>query len=120
MNIKSKYTCQICKKTINNSKEGWVQWQENDKLQYYGFKVIHHKIYSPNRFIRDNGCYPYINDSKLNDLPLSYFSGIDGMEFLIQMATRKTFDGNPQFVYRNEIDQLFIRLLNIPNFLALS
>ena len=120
MNLKGNYNCQTCNNPIESPKQGWIQWQDNDESQYYGFRIVHHKIYSPYRYTKENGCYPYKSDVKLNDLPLECFYGYDGMAFLISMGMRESINGKSKFVNQREYDKLFFTLFNIPSFTALS
>lgn len=120
MNLEGTYICQTCNKIIHSPQQGWIQWQDNDELQYYGFKIVHHKSYSPLKYKRANGCYLYKNDAKLNDLPLEYFYGPNGIEFLVHMMGRKSKNGKTKFLNPSERSELFMRLYNLPLIEAIS
>ena len=122
MNLKGFYTCQTCNHPILKPDEGWLQWQDNErcedysKLKYYGFKVVHHKTFSPLKNKKVNACYPYKNNTKLNDLPLKNFYGYYGMEYLIHILIKKSPEGLYQLASDIEINNSFIRLYNQPYF----
>lgn len=118
MNYKGIYTCQTCESQIHSPSQGYLQWQENKESQYYDFRIVHHKIYSPLKSTNKNGCYAFKNDSKLNDLPLDWFYGVDGLDFLIRMSMRKTSKGSPIILYRKEFEKLFFRLFKFPFFIG--
>ena len=120
MNFKGIYTCQTCENQINSPKHGYLQWQNNKELQYYDFRIVHHLTYSPLKTKNEDGCYAFKNDEKLNDLPLDWFYGIEGLDFLLKMSMRKTFNGAPKILYRKDFEKLFFRLYNFPFFIGNS
>ena len=48
------YICDYCGELINSTEEGYVEWlsernEETGRYEYHGFKIVHHKPYSPNK-----------------------------------------------------------------------
>ena len=126
MNLHDNLVCETCKNLISKPEEGWLQWQDNGKwqtdtdLRYYGFKIVHHKTFSPLKKIKLGACYPYKNDAKLNDLPLDWFIGHDGMGFLMNKFFRKSSMGMYQLVSFKEANDLFLKLYSVPFFIGKS
>ena len=89
---------------------GWVQWLDNENKQFYGFKITHHKSFSPLEKKTKNGCYFYFKSPDLNDLPLSSFYDIDGMGYLLGMGNRILESGLPQIESRQEFLKILMRI----------
>jgi|TARA_B100001971_G_C17782459_1_gene330433 hypothetical protein len=114
---KTQFLCDKCNKTITNPDEGYVQWLSNEYLQYYGFKIVHHK--SSSSLNNKNGCYFYNNNSDLNDIPLEYFIGDSGLSLMLTFLNEKVKLGKERILDTNEYIE-FIRRLQIPYYEQVS
>ena len=102
--------CDKCNKVIEKVSNGWVQWLDNENKQFYGFKITHHKSFSPLKKKTENGCYFYFKSADLNDLPLSSFYDIDGMGYFLGMGNKILESGLPQIESRREFLKIFMRI----------
>jgi hypothetical protein len=54
------WICDTCGEIIDGPEQGWFEFlRDENNHNAYGFKIVHHKNYSPKRDL--NGCYQYIN-----------------------------------------------------------
>ncbi len=64
--------CDNCGEVINSHNEGWVEWLYPDTKKY-GFKIVHHAEFSPNK--PEGNCYFYNDSIGRQDIYLSDFVG---------------------------------------------
>jgi hypothetical protein len=72
----SEWICDACGEIIREAKEGYIEWQKADGKKY-GFRIVHHALYSPRR---DGGgnCY-YRSSERGGDKSLAEVVGSPGL-----------------------------------------
>ena len=93
------WICDNCREVIEKPEHGWLEWlSERGERQnpYHGFKIVHHKPYSPRN--PESSCYfydkPPQGQSKM-DLPLNEFVGLHGMVHLLTFIDTGPFREEP-------------------------
>jgi hypothetical protein len=71
------WICDSCGEVINAPDQGYVEWQETPDLKKFGFRIVHHALYSP-RQQNGGSCY-YTNQERGGDLPLTDLVGVRGL-----------------------------------------
>ncbi len=74
------WICDTCGQEIETVEQGWVEWLQNEEFKAYGFRIVHHALYSP--FKPRRNCYNY-EDKGMHDLPLNKFIGSTGLAQLL-------------------------------------
>jgi hypothetical protein len=67
------WICDSCNNVINGSDQGYVEGRETNDGKKYGFRIVHHALYSPRK--NDGNCY-YSNKERAGDLPLGDLVGV--------------------------------------------
>lgn len=115
-----KFFCDFCNGLISSPEEGYVEWlnelnPELRRRENHGFKIVHHKSYSPNT----EGCYHYSNYLGRQDIDLSYFTGSSKMAHIFSLIDVGPYH-NPEFdgpIVKNIREFVeFARRLTIPYF----
>jgi hypothetical protein len=114
--------CDTCGKIIQKPDQGYLEWRDkevgsgdNRRRVMYGFRIVHHALYSPYKESRD-GCY-YSNAERGGDLDLPFFLGTQG---LIEAANWIDLGSAWDSVYRGpEVEDLrewavIFRRLHLP------
>ena len=67
------FVCDYCGEIIDSPREGWIEWiteYGDDGRRYaYGFKIVHHAVYSPRR---PKDCYHYTDSEGRSDMHLGH------------------------------------------------
>lgn len=93
------WICDSCGERINRVEDGWVEWivvrDQADNKHARDLRLVHHRPASP---LKDgvgcqiNGHHEYKKDGGLlNDMPLSYFVGPDGLMHLLALLADEEF-----------------------------
>lgn len=72
------WICDECGDIINKADEGYLEWTHDENDLRYRFRIVHHKLYSPNG--PEGSCYYNNGDYHPRlDLELSRFVGTGGI-----------------------------------------
>ncbi|MFB9114822.1 hypothetical protein QSH39_019755 [Xanthomonas arboricola pv. corylina] len=121
MEVSPPWTCDECGKPILSVEDGWVEWLNGSRGQQWEgtlhrLRLVHYRSASPYAD-RRNACY---HDEKhwfaakkytVSDLPLSEFTGPDGLVTLLAFLADK------RFAEPSEVLEL-IKRLYVPNYEA--
>jgi len=122
MAVDAPWTCDECGKPILTVDDGWVEWLNGrntpDEIQRsaHHLRLVHHRHASPNADLK-NACYHDADQwfaakrYTIADLPLSSFTGPDGLITLLSFLADKRFSEE------REVLEL-IKRLHVPNYEA--
>lgn len=114
------YICDYCDELINSTEEGYVEWlsernEATGRSEYHGFKIVHHKPYSPNK--DDGGCYHYTHAAGRMSQHLRDFTGEAKMAHILSLIDVGSYHdpdfGGPRVRDVREYVEL-VRRLTIP------
>jgi hypothetical protein len=71
------FICGTCGEIIQTPSEGYVLWLRNESDKSYGFKIVHHSVFSPRKQNGNEDCYTYSATNPT--LSLSQFVGDQGI-----------------------------------------
>lgn len=87
------YICDNCGGLIENIKDGWLEWiVDNGRDPMYGFRIVH----------AGGGCY-YPETADISDNHLVYFTGNDGLGYLLSMTDNKLYPNGVNIIELAEI-----------------
>lgn len=94
------FVCDDCRAIIEKIEDGWFEWYDNP---IHGFRIVHVQNASPVQ----SRCY-YPRGTSVSDMHLDYFTGLNGLAFLLSFFSRNL--ANP-----NEVAEI-IRRLHLPHY----
>jgi hypothetical protein len=100
------FVCDECGQIIKNINDGWFEWIDLKGDDIHGFRIVHFSGASP-RFKQGKNCY-YPEHLGISDNHLKYFTGEDGLGYLLSLFERRLRD--PKEVIE------MIRRLHIPHY----
>ena len=106
MELTRRWTCDSCFMPIESVEDGWVEWQYHvDRNEYRegSLRLVHHKLSCK----YDHRAVFAETEHIIQDLPLEYFVGADGLMQLLRLSR----DGLPQ----TEVEEM-IKRLHIPGY----
>lgn len=103
----TQWICDACGDVISSASDGWVEWyQTRDQEGYYGpnegFRIVHH---DPSCMYDERVLYQ--QNQSLSDMPLTSFTGANGLNYLLSKLELDSIADVPAYV---EI----IRRLHLP------
>jgi len=114
------YICDYCGELISSTEEGYVEWlsernEETGRSEYHGFKIVHHKLFSPNKDA--GGSNLYTHTPGRSDWPLRDFTGEAKMAHILSLIDVGPYHdpdfGGPRVRDVREYIE-FVRRLTIP------
>jgi len=100
------FICDSCGEIIKSVDEGWLEWLKSANGEKYAFRIVHHRLYSPDKDSH-NACY-YLEEQKASHMHLNYYAGPDGLVELLTFMERPLID-------KNELVEIIYRL-HIPHY----